>query len=366
MKILYILEHYYPYIGGAEKLFQNVAEEMAHRGHEVVILTTRHQLSLPEKEIHNGVRILRVNCFNRYFFTVIALFKALSLREDFDVVHATTYNAAFPAWAYSGLKNTPSILTFHEVWGKLWFELPFLNQVKRWGFYLYEQFVIRLRFDRYIAVSKSTEVALVQAGIPEDRIIQIYNGLDYSEYLHDAVKQPAGKPFQFVFFGRLGVSKGLDLLIPAVQQLKEDLPDFHLHLVLPKRPISMLSRVVKLIEAHEISDFVTLHHELSTETLNDLITSADAVVIPSYSEGFCFVAAEACALGTPVVHSGKTALSEVVGGRQVIMKDMTVGALKTAMEMAMLGQWQILESRRFPLENSSRKYTNVYQDFVSK
>lgn len=360
MRILYVLEHYHPYIGGAEKLFQNVAEAMADKGHEVLVVTTRFDQDLPQKETINGVMVHRVTCFNRFFFTIVAFFHLLRLKEDFDVVHATTYNAAFPAWLYSKTHKCKSILTFHEVWGKLWFELPFLNLVERWGYYLYERLVLKLRFDLYIAVSEYTASSLKAHGIPDEKVITIYNGLEYPP--HTLWSANESDTFRITYFGRLGVSKGLDLLIPAFHNIATDNPQVELCLVIPRQPRRILDKVLELIKKGPGSEKVRLYHALPRNELNDLILSSDAVAIPSYSEGFCFVAAESCALGVPIIHSGQGALAEVVSGKNVTMKEMSVDSLTDCIKLGILGHWNMIESRQFMLERSIREYLQLYEN----
>lgn len=61
LKILVTLLYYYPHPTGLTYYVQMFAEELARRGHQVTVLASRHDPSLPRKpEIHNGVRIERV------------------------------------------------------------------------------------------------------------------------------------------------------------------------------------------------------------------------------------------------------------------------------------------------------------------
>ena len=71
MKILHVVQRYWPYTGGSERHFQEISERLARRGHEVRVLTTdARDLELfwnPTKEripvrqeTHNGVKIWRV------------------------------------------------------------------------------------------------------------------------------------------------------------------------------------------------------------------------------------------------------------------------------------------------------------------
>ncbi|RZJ25272.1 MAG: glycosyl transferase family 1, partial [Flavobacterium sp.] len=71
MKILYILDNYYPHIGGAELLFQRLAEGLVRRGMTVTVLVPKNYPDYLDEETHNGVQIIRqkVPSFaQRYFF----------------------------------------------------------------------------------------------------------------------------------------------------------------------------------------------------------------------------------------------------------------------------------------------------------
>ena len=138
MKILFVLEHFYPYIGGAEKLFYELSTKLAAKGFEVVVVTTWHDKQHPKHEIHRGVTIVRVNCFNRFGFTFFSLPKILRYGKGCDVIHTTTYNAALPALLAGKLMGKKVFVTFHEVWGSLWKQLPFTSSLNKNAFYLFE------------------------------------------------------------------------------------------------------------------------------------------------------------------------------------------------------------------------------------
>lgn len=364
MRILYVLEHYFPYIGGAEKLFQELAEGMAAQGHHVVVITTLFNRELPMTETVNKVKVVRLNCYNRFLFTFFAFFKLITLKDRFDLVHSTTYNAAVPAWLYARLKGYHCILTFHEVWDKLWFELPFLSYGQRLVYFWYEKFVTKLKFDQYIAVSQATQESLIEAGIEKKSITCIHNGLDQSLYADKHVGSSEGK-FKFLYFGRLGVSKGLELIIPAFTQLKKERTDVELDLVLPTTPTSVFQQVLGMIHQNGDPKDLNIFHEVSSEELQKMITTSDAILIPSHSEGFCFAAAEACALGAPVIHSGRKALAEVVSGMNIEMSSVSVSGLLDAMKKARAGEWNLTSPKQFLLSETIRHHFDLYNRSIT-
>ena len=206
MKILFILELYYPNIGGIEKLFKTLAEKLVEEGNEVTVITTRFRRGLPAEENLNGVHIKRLKISSRFVFTFFGVFGMLREAFSADIIHTTSYNAAFPARLAGLIARKRVIITFHEAWGKLWFKMPFTDKISKTLFFIYEQFILHLGFYRFVAVSDYTANSLARMGVSKKRIIRIYNGLDYSKY--DDTNYSPPKEFTFTYFGRLGISKG--------------------------------------------------------------------------------------------------------------------------------------------------------------
>lgn len=364
MKFLFVLEHFEPYLGGAEKLFGQVTRMLVQNGHEVKVITTLHDRLLPRREVLHGVKVQRVRCFNRFFFTIASLPAAWRASKQVDIIHTTTYNAAISAWFAGKMRAVPTLITFHEYWGKLWFDLPFLRFWQRLLYYSFERLVAQLRFDHYVAVSDATKSSLLAAGIPGSKITRVYNGIDYSVYQKS--EGPKDDFFSSVFVGRLGVSKGLDLLLPAWGAFvtTSEGRGALLRLVVPRYPKPMLRKVQDLIARHCSQNSVEVLHELSNHDLSVLMQKSHAIIIPSYTEGFCFVAAEAAAQGMAIISSGKKALDEVVSGRYIVMREQSVPALLEAMVKARNGKWQYRPPRVFPLSASSAAYLSLYKSLI--
>ncbi len=361
MKILFVLEHFYPYIGGAERLFFELTRALAQAGHEVAVITTRFRPDLPAEERVAGVRVRRVDCRNRYWFSIVSLPVVYRMAGQYDVVHTTSYNAALPAWLGGALRQKPVLITFHEVWGQLWWRLPFAAFPQRVLFYLWEQLLLRLPFRRFIAVSEFTRQAFRHHGIPAPRCLRIYNGLDYRELAPYTHRPP--ETFTVAYFGRLGMSKGLELLLPAVQQLRQAHPDARLKLIVPTYPKPMYEWLLRQLEERGLQEHTQLLHDLPRATLYEAVSTASCVAIPSYSEGFCFVAAEASAIGVPIVSSHKGALPEVVSGRYLSMTAMTADSLAQALRAAYRGQWEERPLRAFELQDAVEAYLELYQEW---
>src|SRR5690348_7445479 len=70
MRVLHIIQRYYPYVGGSELYFKELSERLARAGHRVEVWTTdawdldyfwtkRARRIEAERDTHNGVHIRR-------------------------------------------------------------------------------------------------------------------------------------------------------------------------------------------------------------------------------------------------------------------------------------------------------------------
>ncbi len=359
MRVLFLLEHFYPYIGGAEELFINLASGLVKRGHKVVVVTTKYDSSLPKHEFIDGVEIRRVSCFNRYLFTLFAIPSAVKYAVNADIIQTTSYNSAIPAFLAGLIRGKKVIITFHEVWGSLWHKLPFTDRWKLNLFRLFEKLILRLPFRKYVAVSKSTMGSLQDNGVERSKIEVIYNGIDYSRFEQFRYDPPV--VFTYCYFGRLGISKGLDLLIEGSALFFAEHPQARLKLIIPTYPRVIFKKVIELINRHGISDRVTLLHDLAKDELYKEISESSCVMIPSISEGFCFVAAESAGLGIPVITSGRGSLKEVVSGKLIEIEELNAFGIREALKLALKGQWSYREPVRFSLNESVERYIELYE-----
>ena len=330
MKILFVLENYYPFIGGAEVLFKNLCEGLAGRGHNVTVLTSLLPGTLPAENI-NGVAVRRIRLPSRgrrYWFSFAAIPQAVKLAGQADFVHTTTYNGAFPAWLAARLRKKPVIITVLEIIGPLWSKLEGMNKLSSFLHRLLERMIIGLPFDRDIAISRYTAGCLQLYGVKDDRISTIYPGINYSLFNPVTARGKlvrkqldiADDQFVYMYFGRPGISKGIDYLIKAVPLIATVIANSRLLLILSREPADGFQRVISLIKDMDIGDRVILIDPVPRDVLPDYIAASDCVVVPSLSEGFGFTAAEACAMGVPVVASNIASLPEVVSGKYVLIR----------------------------------------------
>lgn len=373
MRILFVLENYIPHIGGVEVVFKNLCEGLAKLGHKVDVVT--HRLKGTKRfEVINGVNVYRVNCFHsRYWFTFLSIPKVLKLAKKADLMHTTTFNGAFPAWFVSKLLKKKCIITVHEVWVGKWNKLTEMSWLNAKIHDFLERFIYLLSFDKYIGVSKSTQKQLLEVGVKMDKTVVIYNGVNYGywnpkRYNEEDIRKRLGlkKNFIYLFTGRPGVSKGLEYLIKAVSLISKKIPNSKF-LAIVSRDKAYEKRykyIVKLIRKLGVEDRVVLHDPVPYKKLPSYVKAADCVVVPSLSEGFGFAAAEACAMGKPVVASNTASLPEVVSGKYVLVKPKSSDGIGKGVEMIYNNKCVKTKLKKFEVKDNIKNYLDVYKKLI--
>lgn len=117
MRILTGITYYRPHTSGLTIYAERLAKALAARGHEVTVLTSQFDKSLPREEVVEGVRIVRAPVFFRISKGVIMptiglLASKLAMEHDVIQLHLPQFDAAGIALR-GRLLRKPTVLTYH-------------------------------------------------------------------------------------------------------------------------------------------------------------------------------------------------------------------------------------------------------------
>lgn len=200
---------------------------------------------------------------------------------------------------------------------------------------LHEEARELLALPRHLIVPSARVIPPFAAlGVPAERFHVVENGVDTEALL--AVPPPEtqpGQPLRVGYLGTLIPSKGLDILVEAIQSLDEGVASlaiwgntvsYHGDETFPSRVFSRLRP----------RDRVEHHGPYTTADLPEILSSVDVVVAPAlWHEAFGLTIREALAAGRPVVVSRigglQDAIDDGVEGLLVPPKD--PGALREAL-----------------------------------
>lgn len=340
MRVLHITHQYPPAIGGSEKYIADLSEELARRGHQVDVFTSRSldyhtwRNELGPYEVRNGVNVYRFQSIQRralywwmlrfgarrYWRTrarryepLIFLgggplcpgmfWRILTRAPRYDLIHLNCLVYAPVAYGFVAARSrkVPVIVTPHA----------HTEQEVTYGIG-YQRAVLQ-GSDHVLADTSAERDFLMDLGLDGRRITTGGTGLYPENY---PVQSPAqarrqvGLPedaFVLLFLGRKADYKGFDLALEAFKVLQPDHPFLYLAAVGPGTEFSerLLARNRGL---PGFLDLGSVPDDVKLAALN----ACDCLLLPSSGEAFGIVFLEAWVVGKPVIGARTLAVSTVI------------------------------------------------------
>lgn len=292
-----------PNVGGAEVNFQEIFKRLVNKGHEVTLLCSRHDLSFPEEEWIDGIRIIRRGNRNTFNYTVPIVYNREFKNSDIDIVVEDCNKIPFYMPLYA---RHPLFVIIHHLHGSSIYGDAFLPAA------LYVHLTERLvplfyKGVQFVAVSESTKGELVRKGLRAEDIEVVHNGVDHACYNPDSSVRSSTPLVACVT--RLKKYKGVHLLLQAMPAVRQEIPNVRLIIAgsgdyAPK--LQRLARRLHLDDCVEFTGFITLEEQVN------VYRQAQVVVNPSAKEGWGLTVIEANACGTPVVAADVQGLKDSV------------------------------------------------------
>ena len=305
MRLLFWTSSYGQTIGGGPVLAPLLAAALVRRGHEVTVLTDRRPESLAEMEELEGVRIYRP-LFRRALAGEVALIPGIrrqiadlkdKMRPDLAFIFSSGYGEFFHH-VTEAARRLPLIVGLHDLFAEKDYR-PDLTVGRNLG-----------AADWVTACSHAVLDRAIEH-LPALRPIStvIHNALPMPEW----AAHPAPPPMTIAFAGRLIAKKGADVLIAAVDQLKDRYPGLHLSLAGDGDERAALEADAA---RRGLASRINFVGSLAHEAIYPFLASAALVIVPSRIEPFGLVALEAAQAGRPVIASAVDGLPEVVAHEQ--------------------------------------------------
>lgn len=171
---------------------------------------------------------------------------------------------------------------------------------------LYQRRAVR-RADLLHATAESEKEHLMALGWNE-QICVIGNCINVDDI---RMKSSWERRRRILFLSRVHVKKGINFLIEAVAQLKEEMEGYVVRIAGPGEE-AYINELKGLAERLGVGDRMEFVGSVYGEAKFDLYRDADLFVLPTHSENFGIVVTEALACGTPVITTKGTPWEELV------------------------------------------------------
>jgi glycosyltransferase involved in cell wall biosynthesis len=372
VRIVQVSPFFAPHPGGVESHVRAISAELVRRGHDVTVVTSRYDPSLPEEESIDGIRVLRAKTRTVLFETPLDVGVGSAVRGlDADVVHLHYPPPLTSYFATRGLARhpVPVCLTYHC-------DLYLPGWAGRVLTGIYERVFLprTLRRIRTIIVH-TRSYGLTSRPLRGRELVVIPSAVDLLRFRPDvdgsAVRTKLGLDGGRViaFTGRLVPHKGVDVIVRALPELPSDVK----LLVVGRGP--RLSELHALARRLGVDERIRFCPDVSDADLPQYLRAADLFVFPSQNrqEGFGLVVAEALAAGLPVVIADMPGVREVIepGVQGVLVEPMIqhdlVAKLRTLLDDEPARRRMGVAARRraeeeFGLRTVVDELTKVYQD----
>jgi glycosyltransferase involved in cell wall biosynthesis len=303
--IAHVYHHYYPLVGGLERVVQFLAEELVKLGHEVhVITTTIGAEGRPREEVINGVYVHRVKGYRLGYpdLTYPSEYPYKVLRNS-DIIHGHGQNSLFVVRMVEKAKEigVKTVMHFMAIDALHDHPNPLIRTLgplySRWALkkaiQLSDVKLVRSLRDHELLERKyGIRAIYIPDGVPRWFISYRYSGHMFRErYNLDG---------DFILYiGRMHPLKGIDVLIRAMPYVRKHV-DLKLVVIGPgdQRPYR------ELAEKLGVKDHIVFLGYVDEETKIGAIDGSLGVVIPSvssYVEVYPMAVSEAWARGKPVI-----------------------------------------------------------------
>lgn len=382
MRILIILTYFQPHKSGLTVYAVRQARALVARGHDVTVLTSQYDQTLPREEWDQGVRIIRLPVAFRLSKGVIMpqmLVKAWRLMGESDIVnlHVPQVDAALVGFL-AKLRSKPLVLTYHcdlKMPGGL------LNMLAGWAANMANRISAGLAD---VIVHNTQDFADHSPFLRQylDKLVVIQPPIvltpisraDVEEFRCNYEIKPDQRVVGMV--ARLATEKGVEYLVQAMPDVIQSEPDARVIFVGEYKNVfgeeayrEKLLPMIKVLGDHWL--FLGLVSELEKAIFFHV---CDVLVLPSINstESFGMVQIEAMVCGTPVIATDLPGVRQPVRstGMGKIVPAADSSALAEAIIIVLQSDQRVdpadvnLLNKYYAPETVAEAYEEVYQNLL--
>ena len=392
MRIAIFSDNFYPELSGIADSILATAKKLAERGHQIDFYVPSYSVkdfaksNLVKKEIDLGPNIIIHRFFSCHFPTatgqgrivIPTLWRWLKMRAHKpDIIHTHLFfGMGFEALAAAKFLKLPLVGTNHTA------ITEFVKQIPIGAKFLEK---LSLKFVSWF-YNKCDFVSAPAQGILNEMMVNgfikpsqvIYNPADIINFYPAPIEEKTRLRMQYNFsdqvvlcVGRIAPEKHVDVVIRAINLVKNDFPDINLLIV---GHGSMMANLKQLVQEMKLEKNVKFLGTLNKIELAKIYRTADLLATASTSEiqSLCLIDAFASAI--PAVGVNARGLAESIDesdgfvvepGDYRAMAEKIIFLLKNPEISAKMGRAGNLGVQEFSEEKIASKWEEIYQQAIN-
>ena len=365
MKVIVIINSIDASQGGTSRSSTAVISELARRFPHIEITLITRSSENPVKSNFKSANAQINFCKN----LVSGVYQNWNLINQADVIHVQGLWSIFPtlfgiiAKVVSDARLIVSPRGMLETWSLKQGEIK-----KKLALYTYQGYLFRLTDTFHVtADEESKSLTMI---VPKNRNVVIPNGINTSSFI-DADHLSDSEARTILFLSRIHQKKGLEMLVDAWSSLVSKWPNWKVRIV-GDGDKAYIESLKHRITKYNLANIV-VEGPLYGGDKNEAYSTSDLFVLPTYSENFGIVVAEALASCVPVITTTGTPWSEIADWKCGEYIEPNLDALEQAMD-----KWMELtpESRneaglmgkklvqtKYSLNSVAQAFEKLYNDY---
>jgi glycosyltransferase involved in cell wall biosynthesis len=316
MRVLHVIPSVSAVHGGPSRALAEIERALAARGIEVTTITTNDDGDARTLPVECGCP-MRTAAATRWYFPRSSVLYKISIRmaqwlrrniKGFDVVHAHALFSFAPVAAATmarharipyivrplGVLNRYGMSRHHPLMKRASFALVERPLIEAASAVHFTSQAERIEAE---SLNLSCRGVVIPLGIDIGSVATAVGG--------GGILPPDGP--RLLFLSRIDPKKNLEGLLHALSRLLSRHPDLALDIAGDGDPNYVLGLKSLATELH-VSDRIRWHGHLDGQRKADILASATAFVLPSFSENFGIAVVEALAVGLPCIVSREVAV----------------------------------------------------------
>lgn len=344
--------------GGAERVLINLLNSIDYREYKVTLLVLKKE-GIYLKNIPEAVKVIFVfkTLFGRKlsnkvlrFFSSNRLYK-MFVKEKYDV--EISFLEGYATKVISG--------SFRDSLKIAWVHADFKTYHWTNNFFTFnEESTYYGKFNKIVCVSNRCLQSFKEIFGYEKKLKTIYNLLDKNLETYNKVNFKNvfknDEKIKIICVGRLEKEKGVERLIEAFKEIvHQGYDNINLYIV---GNGSLKENILNLIDSYNLRERVKLIS--FKDNIYDYILSSDYVIVPSFSESFCMVLAEAICLNKMCISTDTAGTRELLdNGEYGILVENSIEGIKNGI-IQVLKDESLKNKYESKLTNWSNNFKNTY------